>query len=223
VALRGQKIYKNAPFDVLRSRLHDTFFDSWDSIRNVVLLNWVDVTDKDDKYGLAIFSDQTTSYAHGPGYPLALTIQYSGPGLFGRDYSITGPTVMDYAILPHTGRWDQAGIWTADTRWNEPLVTYPGADNPGRSLLRLSKPGWEVSAMNVVGKDLLIRLFNAEGKDSVQRISMSLRLKNVYLVALDGHILKRLDVIKDSTGKNSIIITAPRFGIRTIQFKDVVK
>ncbi len=226
VALHGQKVYKNAPFDVLKSRLPDTFFDSWDSIKNVVVLNWVDITDATDKYGLAIFSDETTSYAHGPRYPLALTIQYSGPGLFGRDYSITGPTVMDYAILPHTGRWDQAGIWTAGTRWNEPLLARVGSAQAAQqihSMFQLANPGWEVSAINVVGNDLLIRLFNAEGKDSLQRISTYLPIKNVYLVALDGQMLKQLDVIKDFTDKNSISITAPRFGIRTIQLKDVVK
>ncbi len=97
----------------MESGLDDTFFDSWDSIKNTVVVNWVDVADRDDKYGLAVLADETTSYAHGPGYPLALTVQYSGPGLFGRDYSISGPTTMDYAILPHTGRWDRAGVWTA--------------------------------------------------------------------------------------------------------------
>ena len=227
LALHGQKVYKNAPFDVLQSRLPDTFFDSWDSIRNVVMLNWVDVTDAADKYGLAVFSDETTSYAHGPHYPLGLTVAYSGPGLFGRDYSITGPTIMDYAILPHTGRWDKAGIWTAGTRWNEPLLArgqtagavQPGqAVEEGRSLLRMGNPGWEVSSVNIVGHDLLVRLFNAEGKDSVQNLCCGFPAKRVSLIALDGHVIKQLDVIK-----NTITITAPRFGIRTIQFKDVVK
>jgi len=228
VALRDQKIYKNAPFDVLKSRLPDTFFDSWDSIKNVVVLNWVDVATNDDKYGLAVFSDETTSYDHGPGYPLALTVQYSGPGLFGRDYSITGPTTMDYAILPHTGRWDQAGIWTAATRFNEPLLVKVGTQssqnaNFPASLLYLSNSGWEASAITVSGTDLLVRLFNAEGKDSMQRIYPGFPVKAAELVALDGHIIQRLDIKQDARGKMYIPITAPRFGIRTIKFKDVLK
>ena len=235
VALRGQKIYKNAPFDVLKSRLPDTFFDSWDSIKNVVILNWVDVTDNDDTYGLAVFTDETTSYDHGPGYPLALTVQYSGPGLFGRDYSITGPTTMDYAILPHTGRWDRAGIWTAGTRFNEPLlVKVAGAGEAGRaqssqnanfphSLLHLANPGWEASSVIASGTDLLVRLFNAEGKDSLQRIYPGFPVKAAELVALDGHIIQPLEIKQDGGGKMYIPITAPRFGIRTIKFKDVIK
>jgi alpha-mannosidase len=234
VALEGQKIYKNAPFDVLRSRLPDTFFDSWDSIKNVVVLNWVDVTDAAGKNGLAVFTDETTSYAHGPHYPLALTVQFSGPGLFGRDYTITGPTTMDYAILPHRGSWDEAGVWAAGTRWNEPLMVRVGpgegpqharsrAMEESRSLFRLSNPGWEASAITANGPDLDLRLFNAEGKDTVQRIYPGFPMKAAYVVALDGHVVERLDARKDSNNKNYILITAPRFGIRTIQFKDVVK
>ena len=222
VALRGQKVYKNAPFDVLKSRLPDTFFDSWDSIKNVVILNWVDVANNDDTHGLAIFSDETTSYDHGPGYPLALTVQYSGPGLFGRDYSITGPTTMDYAILPHPGRWDRAGIWTAGTRFNEPLLVKAGAEEH-HSLLHLANPGWEVSSVTVSGTDLLVRLFNAEGKDSLQRIYPGFPVKTAYEVALDGHIIQSLDIKKDARGEMYIPTTAPRFGIRTIKFKDVLK
>jgi len=235
VALRDQKIYKNAPFDVLKSRLPNTFFDSWDSIKNVVILNWVDVAASDDKYGLAVFSDETTSYDHGPGYPLALTVQYSGPGLFGRDYSITGPTTMDYAILPHPGRWDKAGIWTAATRYNEPLLVKTGAAehppakvfilNTSRphSLLHLANSGWEVPAITVSGTDLLVRLFNAEGKDSLQRIYPGFPVNTAYEVALDGHIIQPLDIKQDARGKMYIPITAPRFGIRTIKFKDIIK
>ncbi len=222
-ALHGQQIYKNAPFDVLKSRLDNTFFDSWDSIKNVVVVNWVDVTDKDDQYGVAVFSDQTTSYAHGANYPLALTIQYSGPGLFGRDYSITSPTTMDYAILPHAGRWDQAGIWTAATRYNEPLLTKMGAAYSFHSMLQLFNSGWEVSSITSSGTDLLIRLFDAEGKDSLQRIYPAFPVKTAFLVALDGHEIQQLDSRQDAQGKTYIALSAPRFGIRTIKFKDVLK
>jgi len=229
VALSGQKIYKNAPFDVTQSRLDNTFFDSWDSIKNVVVLNWVDVTDAADKNGLAIFSDETTSYAHGPNYPLGLTVAYSGPGLFWRDYTLERPTVMDYAILPHAGRWDKAGIWTAATRWNEPLLVKAqpsqaaSAAKDWSSLLHLADPGWEVSSITVSGHDLLVRLFNAEGKGSIQHISAYLPIGVVDQVALDGHVEKQLDVLRTNLGKNAVIISAPRFGIRTIQFKDVIK
>ncbi len=244
----SRTVYKNAPFDVLKSGLGDTFFDSWDSIKNTVVVNWVDVADGVDKYGLAVFSDETTSYSHGSRYPLALTVQYSGPGLFGRDYSITGPTTMDYALLPHTGRWDQAGVWTAGTRYNEPLLVYAGqagasgergasagegvlagqgasAGQPmaAHSLLRLYSPGWEVSAITVSGTDVLVRVFNAEGKDSLQRIYPGFPVTAANLVTLDGKLLQQLEIKKDGRGEPFVFVTAPRFGIRTIQFNNLIK
>ena len=38
---------------------------------------------------LALFSDHTTSYSYGEDFPLGLTAQYSGGGLWGPDYKIT--------------------------------------------------------------------------------------------------------------------------------------
>ena len=116
--LKSQKVYKNAPFDVLESRLKNTFFTSWDSIKNNIILNWVDVTDGANAYGMALLTDHTTNYAHGEDFPLGLTLSYSGVGLWGRNYKITGPTNVHYALVPHAGKWDKSGIWTEGTKWN---------------------------------------------------------------------------------------------------------
>ena len=43
LALRGQKVFKDAPFDVTESRLTNTFFEAWSEIKNNVMLHWVDV------------------------------------------------------------------------------------------------------------------------------------------------------------------------------------
>ena len=91
------------------------------------------------------------------------------------------------------------------------------------SLLHLANPGWEVSSVTVSGTDLLVRLFNAEGKDSLQHIYPGFPVKTAYEVALDGHIIQPLGIKQDGGGKMYIPITASRFGIRTIKFKDVIK
>ena len=214
----GQRVYKNAPFDVTESHLGNTFFDRWDSIKNVVLLNWVDVTDAAGKYGLAVFSDHTTSYAHGAHYPLGLTVQYSGDGLFYRNYTLEGPTEMNYAIVPHAGKWDKAGIWTDGTRWNEPLRTHV-ADQPRetQSLLHLGAPGWEVASAIVSGNDLVVRLFNAEGTMDEQKVYLGFQTDSVQLVALDGARLASLRTTRDEAG-SYVSLSAPRFGIRTLRF-----
>lgn len=91
VDLGSPRIYKNAPFDVCESKLDNTFFNTWDQIKHNIILNWVDLAEQKGDYALALLSDHTTSYSHGEDYPLGLTAQYSGPGLWGPDYKITGP------------------------------------------------------------------------------------------------------------------------------------
>ena len=45
VSLANQKIAKNAPYDVCDSSLMDTFYNSWEDIKNNLILDWVDVSD----------------------------------------------------------------------------------------------------------------------------------------------------------------------------------
>lgn len=52
-----------------------------------------------------------------------MTVQYSGIGLWGRNYKIAEPTIVHYAILPHSGDWRSADVPQHNIRWNEPLLT----------------------------------------------------------------------------------------------------
>lgn len=72
--------------------------------------------------------------------------------------------------------------------------------------------------MTVSGHDLIVRLFHAEGRDDVQRISPGFSFRDAVLVELDGREARR---VGHSGG--DIVITAPRFGIRTIKFENVIK
>src|SRR5690606_37253117 len=114
---------------------------------------------------LALFTDHTTSYVHGSDHPLALTLQYSGKGLWGRDYTITGPTDISYSLLPHAGKWDDDRIWTRSERINEPLVATlvdAGADaETQQSYFSIEDQAYELVSMEMKGEDLYIRLFNA--------------------------------------------------------------
>jgi alpha-mannosidase len=52
---------------------------------------------------------------------LGLDVAYSGVGLWGRNYTLKYPTEMNYALVPHAGKWDKAGIWTESDKFNEPV------------------------------------------------------------------------------------------------------
>jgi alpha-mannosidase len=220
--LKGQKVYKNAPFDVTESRLFNTFYNSWDSIKNNVILNWVDVTDQQGKYGMALFTDHTTSYTHGTDFPLGLDIQYSGMGLWGRDYKIDGPTTINYSILPHAGKWDKSHIWTAGTALAEPLIAVasginPGPKNASRSFITIDKPGFEISSMTYDRDTLLVRIFNAEGDASPRKITVDGKITTAQLIELNG--MSKGDIRLEAAGSNSstFYLAMPGYGIRTLK------
>jgi alpha-mannosidase len=215
--LKHQKVYKNAPFDVTESKLKNTFFNRWDSIKNNVILNWVDVTDSKDQYGMALFTDHTTSYAHGEDFPLGLNIQYSGMGLWGKNYVINGPTQINYALIPHDGRWDKAGIWVEGTKWSEPLIAVVADKHPPEMSGSLVKvpAGYEVSAINFDGNNMLVRIFNT-GTGNKEKVTFGCQATKAVLTELNGREGEELPLSKQPH-QISTIITIPKFALRTIK------
>ena len=222
IKLPEQQIYKNAPFDVTPSRLGDTFFNTWSGIKNNVLLNWVDVFDPTNQIGLALLSDHTTSYAHGTNFPLGLTLQYSGIGLWGRDYSLRGPTEVNYALVPHAGNWEQAALWAEDDGWNEPLQTEfckseTASALARRSLLSFDRDGWEVPAMRFENGKVYIRLFNASREAAQRNLTYDGPVAKVELVQLNDEMLREIPVTKDNAGQTHFDLTLPHFGVGTLR------
>jgi alpha-mannosidase len=221
--LARQKISKSAPFDVCESKLDDTFYDSWDAIKNNVILDWVDVTDGQGDYGLALFSDHTTSYTHGANFPLGLTLQYAGKGLWARDYRVSGRTEVRYALMPHAGHWDQADVPAASAAWQEPVLgaVSSGSGRPMRSLIDPGNSGWEIPAMFERDGDLVVRIFNAAGDGSPQEIRVGFEAGRVELVELDDRVIEDLDQTVNANGDRSLRLQIPRFGIRTLRFSKI--
>ncbi|RZK81067.1 MAG: glycosyl hydrolase [Pedobacter sp.] len=224
VALKNQKVYKDAPFDVTESKLEDTFFSSWDSIKNNVINSWVDVKEEDGDYGFAVLTDHTGNYAHGKNHPLALTLQYSGTGLWGRNYAINGPTQVNYAFIPHKGDWKEAALWSEATRWKEPLIAAVDAQQKAvqyeKSFIDFSRSGLELTAMIFEGNDLLVRVFNAEKNKKSGRITFNFSCDEVDEVTLSGQLEKGTVSHKGNIAKNSVDISIPRFGIKTFRLKN---
>lgn len=213
------QLYKDAPFDVCKSRLDNTFFNRWDSIKHNIILHWVDLAAKDDSYGMALFTDHTTSYAHGKDFPLALTVQYAGKGLWGKDYIIDRPTEISYALLPHRKNWMQERMWTQSERRNEPLLTVltgKEASPSAVSVLSIEDEAYELSSLFFEGKDLYIRLFNAQSDNRQKEIRLKGNPANVSRVELDGRVIERLQT-REKEGGCAFKTSIPAFGIQTIK------
>ena len=208
-ALQQPKLWKEAPYDVCESSLDSTFFDRWTNIRHNIILSWVDVAD--DQSGLALLSDHTTSYSFANDYPLALTVQYSGGGLWGRDHKITGKTELHYALVPHSGHWDDAHICDISEAWNRPVIQAAGGNRGNHSMLSLDGTGYQLSSMTVYADgSVLMRLYNADGDDHTHDIRLDLPIASVTEVDLQGN-----EVSRPPYSNKYLTVQMPRFGIRT--------
>ncbi len=214
--LQSATLYKNAPFDVCESKLEDTFFDTWDSIKHNVILNWVDLVDKDQKSGFALLSDHTTSYSYGKDFPLSLTAQYSGVGLWGVDYKISGPSKIKYAVVPHSGNWNQAQISGESNQWNEPLITsyHQKTALVNKSYFDTGTSGYEVTAFKADADNLIVRLFNTKGDAESQKLTFGFPVSEVQEVDLRGNKIEGKVI-----HKNTISLSIPHFGIKTLLVK----
>ncbi len=222
VSLKQQKIFKDAPFDVTASKLPDTFFDSWRNIKNNIILNWVDAFDPEEKLGFSLFTDHTTSYAHGPQDPLGLTLLFSGVGLWGRDYHIHGPTDVNYSFMPHAGNWDQAQVEAENGAWNEPLLaqvyhTMNNAKSACLSLLAFDQSGWVVPTMRLEDGKVIVRLFNATERPITQQAVYAGSVAKVEQVQLNGAVIREIPFEKSADGKSHFRISLPGLGVGTLR------
>lgn len=216
--LESPRLSKDAPFDVCESRLDNTFFNRWSEIKHNVILHWTDLSEpKDEGYGLALLTDHTTSYSYGEDEPLALTAQYSGGGLWGRDYGITQPLHITYALIPHRGQWEEASIPVQNDIWSEPLLhAWQTEGTTGiRSLIAASDANWQLSAVQMQGDKLLVRLFNASRNASFGRLTFHIPVTAAEEIDLNGDLLMRQELKVALEDKTGIHVSLPRFGLKT--------
>lgn len=213
VALQQPRLSKDAPFDVCESRLEDTFFNRWDSIKHNVVLNWVDLSEGKKGHGFAVLTDHTTSYSYGADEPLALTVQYAGDGLWWRRYPIDGESMMNYALIPHQGRWDQAGLSQMVADWHNPLVASAchAQQQPARQML--SATCQLSAAMMQADGAIMLRLFNADGTTGREQLKLGFSVKDIVEVDLNGRPLAHYQ----PDAKGTVSMKMPRFAIKTLK------
>lgn len=214
------EIYKNAPFDVLKSKLDSTYFGRWDDIKHNVILNWVDAFDPKDKQGLAVLTDHTSSYVHGPELPLGITIQYAGVGLWGMNYKITEPLKMKYALIPHEAVWDKSGISEENNAFNEPMYAYfqEKLELQNKTFLTVENKGFEVSSIQETADEIFVRFFNASSDNDLQTVKLHFPIASITEVQLNEEELGKIP-FEVKNGVSNMKLKIPRFGFKTIRIK----
>ena len=223
VSFQQGALYKNAAFDVCRSRNADTFFQRWDDIKHNIIVNWIDIVDPEEKYGLAVLSDHTTAYTNGPQYPLALVLAWAWEGGFwwGK-HPLRGPMEMSYAIVPHAGGWDTARIQEECSCYSEQMISQlmegsPKVEEVSYSLLQLDSRDILVSTLLIENDALLVRLFNAGSSETSHAVSFSNRPKQVEMVELDGRTAGSLAVHSIGDQRHQVRLDIPKFGLRVLK------
>ena len=223
VSFQQGALYKNAAFDVCRSRNQNTFFQRWDEIKHNIIVNWVDIADPDEKYGLALLSDHTTAYTNGQQYPLALVLAWAWEGGFwwGK-HPLRGAQEMSYAIVPHQGTWDTAGISEECSRYSERLVSQlvegtPAGRDASYSMLQVDSRAIHVSTLLVENGALLVRLFNADSNESAHVVVFPNRPKQIEVVELDGRASQTLVIHTSGEYRHQVRIDIPKFGLRVLK------
>ncbi|MGO4109808.1 glycoside hydrolase family 38 C-terminal domain-containing protein [Paenibacillus sp. YAF4_2] len=225
IALSNGKLYKNSAFDVTESRHSNTYYERWDEIKHNIILNWVDVYDEQSNSGLAIFSDHTTDYSHGEDEPLALTLGWSGEGGFwwGKR-PLQDVQEMHYAILPHSDRWDLAGIPQESQRWTEPLlpvhIRLSSNNAQDMSLLQVTDPSIEISSMQRDGEDILVRLYNSSLECSSFSVMIGADSCDVTAAELDGKHKEALQRMILPDGRSKVSLTLPCHGLATLRISN---
>lgn len=220
----GEKIIKNAPFDVCRSELKSTVYTSWDSIKHNIILNWVDAENDNATKGVALFTDHTTSYINTNKLPLGLTVLFNGKGLWGFDYKVDGPTHIKYALLPHSGDWEQAAIEAESNMWNEPLIGQLINSTPlvkEQSLLEVTNKSLEITSVTVQGNDLFVRFFNTSRGNDKHEVIWNCSSKDMEAVDFNGNMISTILPEKMKNGQLKTYLVLPQFGLQTIKLTQV--
>jgi alpha-mannosidase len=148
-------------------------------------------------------------------------MQYSGGGLWGRDYTLDGPTEVRCALLPHAADWQQSGLWTQSKSWNEPLVAAVfQADQvaePEKSLLNIEGDDWEIPTAHFRDGQVLIRLFNPSASHREKTIHYGGPVSKLELVQLNGQVVRVLAFKQRAAGDAVFKLALPSLGIGTLR------
>jgi len=220
---RQQVLDKGAAYDVCRSSEQDTFFQRWDEIKHTIILDWVDVLDEETGCGLALLSDHTTSYLHGPDYPLGLVLGWGWEGGFwwGK-CPLQGTQMVNYALLPHAGTWEDANLPAEYARWREPLLSQlargDAAGGVGRrSFLQVDDPSVQAPALYAQGSDVFVRLYNAAPQATECTLTLGATPTRVDLVELDGRLITIVHADPQPDGRSLVRLTLRPFGLQTLR------
>ena len=164
------------------------FNTSWDVARfEVCGHRWADLSEAD--YGVAVLNDCKYGYgAQGHVLRLSLLRAPKAPD----PQADMGEHAFTYAVMPHAGSLQQAGVIEAAYALNVPLLTAATDREPVReSWLRVDRPGVVIDTVkrSEDGESVIVRLYEAHGTRGTVRLESALPVRG----AARCNLLERAD------------------------------
>jgi alpha-mannosidase len=159
------------------------FNTSWDWARfEVVAHRWADLSDAD--FGVALLNDSKYGYAtHGNVMRLSLLRAPGAPD----PTADRGHHIFRYALLPHAGAPQGAGVIEEGYRFNVPLYLFPtDAETTEQSYFQVSNPSVILDTVKKAedSDDIVVRLYEARGSRGLARLNTILPVKSAQRVNL---------------------------------------
>jgi alpha-mannosidase len=112
------------------------------------------------------------------------------------DQRLRGSHLIEYALYPHAGRWDEADVVQAARRYRTPFLAVETGLHDGRlpasgGLLDVGPANVLVTAVEPRGDGVRLRLCESAGRDATLEVHSG-DLGSAELAALDGRPLARL-------------------------------
>jgi alpha-mannosidase len=135
-------------------------------------------------------------------------------------YELNHPLQFNYALVPHTGRWQEAAV-RAGFEFNQPLQVWktdihPGVLPPSRSMIEISNPDVILTAFKPgVGRTIILRFYESTGLPAK---GVSIRINASLLSAHESNLME--DGGKPlAISNNTVKLDLKPFEIKTLKLK----
>jgi alpha-mannosidase len=173
--LRAMSATYETQFGHLQRPTH--FNTSWDFARfEVVAHRWADLSDSD--FGVSLLNDSKYGYAaHGNVMRLSLLRAPVAPD----PVADRGHHIFRYALLPHAGAPQVAGVVEEGYRFNVPLYLFPtDSEAASHSYFQVSNPAVILDTVKKAedSSDIVVRFYESRGTSGTARLNTALPVKS---------------------------------------------
>lgn len=208
----AERAFREGPGDVGEARLLKQGVDNWHELAPETCIRWVDFMSNAND-AVAVFTDRPTAFVHTEGHEPAIVIAYAGA-----PFLLTEPVSRRFALYPHQGNWQTAGLWNAARQWEATLHSKPvllTGVSCEQSLLSLDQPAWELTCCRPCGDQIELRIYNSAGIETEGSVDFVSCPPNLFETSPRGVVLRDLSV--DVRRDNRIQLSIPGHGWKTLR------